>query len=106
MRRLREEHEKYLAGGVLTAISPVGDLSSIILALGGIVLILAASLFILGAYKRKKSSDKLQRRVSGIKRQLNDIKGEEIVRDDADWLKMKKDEDASEIQNQLGMNKK
>jgi len=79
--------ENYLAGGGFAAILPTGDVSSIILALGGIIIVITAFLFILKVYRRKQSQDKFQKRFTGIKSQWEDLKEKGVLQEDVDWFK-------------------
>lgn len=63
-------------------------------ALGGILIVLVALSLGLKSYRKKQSEKKLDRRVSGIKRQFSDIKDESIIHEEDDWLEMRLKEDS------------
>jgi hypothetical protein len=90
----------------LTILAVIPPVDGIILALGGIVIIFAASLIIIKTVRRKRSQHRLDERVSGIKSQFNNIKDESISYGDDDWLEMRLKEDSDKYKHQLTMNKK
>lgn len=79
---------------------------NILLALGGIVIVLIAFLIILRAHKQKKSQAKFQNRFSGIKQQFNDIKEDATNEEEDDWLKIKQKQDSNKYNALLEMNEK
>ncbi len=103
IHRLDLQHKVYLTIIVFSAISPIDD---IILALGGIIIVLAALLIILKSFRKKKSQEKLDKRVSGIKNQFDDIKDESTDYEEDDWLETRLKENSDNYERQLGMNKK
>ena len=78
----------------------------IVLALGGIAILLTTYLIILKATRKKKSQNKLEKRFTGIKSQFNDIKDKSVSYSDDDWLEMRLKEDSDKYKSQLGMNKR
>ena len=100
---LNRANKNYLTIIVLLVIIPVDE---IILALGGIVIVLTSYLIILKATRRKISQNKLENRFTGIRNQFNDIKDESVTYSDDDWLELRLKEDSDKYRGQLGMNKK
>jgi len=98
-----EQLKSYLSLTIFAAIIPFDE---IILALGGIVIILATSLIFLKTAKKKSSEHKLEKRVVGIKNQFNVIKDESVSYGDDDWIEMRLKEDSDKYKQQLGINKK
>ena len=103
IHRLNFQRKFYPIATVFSVILPAED---IILALGGTVIVLATILIILKGHRKKKSAEKLDKRVTGIKRQFNEIKGESINYVEDDWLEMRLKDDSDKYKRQLGMNKK
>lgn len=103
LRENKGQFKPYLSLAVFIAVIPFDE---IILALGGIVIILATSLIILKTARKKRTQHKLNRRVIGIKKQFNELKDESINYGDDDWIEMRLKENSDKYKQQLGMNKK
>lgn len=103
MRENKGQFKPYLSSAVFIAVIPFDE---IILALGGIAIILAAGLIILKTARKKRAQQKLNRRVVGIKNRFNELKDESINYGDDDWIEMRLKEDSDKYKQQLGINKK
>lgn len=103
MRELKRQRKPYLGYAILAVLIPVDE---IILAMGGLVIIIATSLIIIKTAQKKKSKHRLDERVSSIKNQFNNIKDQSISYGDDDWLEMRLKDDSDKYKQQLGMNKK
>ncbi len=90
IQRLNLERKLYLT---ITGFSVILPIESVLLALGGFLVVLAAALMILKGNRKKKSEEKLEIRVSGIKRQFNGIKDESVAYEGDDWLEKRLKED-------------
>ncbi|MEN6592599.1 MAG: hypothetical protein ABFC12_05090 [Methanobacterium sp.] len=74
-------------------IIPIGG---VLLGFGGFLTILSALLMILKGHRKKKSEQKLEVRVSGIKRQFSDIKNESVADEEDNWLEKRLKEDSKQ----------
>ncbi len=59
-------------------------------------MVLSALLMILKGRRKKKSEEKLEVRVSGIKKQFSDIKNESVADEEDDWLEKRLKEDSDQ----------
>lgn len=91
---------------IIIAFSSIIPVEEIILALGGLSVLLSSYLLIFKAAKKKRSQNKLDMRFTGIKSQFNDIKEESITYVDDDWLERRVKENSDNYKGQLSMNKK
>lgn len=90
---------------------PLGRLAiipieNILIAFGGILIVLIALLLILRGHRKKKIQQQFQNRISGIKHQFHLIKDAALVEEDDDWLEYRRKQDSEHFNNYLGMNKK
>ena len=95
--------KNYLIIIAFLSIMPVDE---IILALGGLVILLASYLIIFKAAKKKRSQNKLETRFTGIKSHFNDIKDGSITYGGDDWLERRLKEDSDKYKSQLCITKK
>ncbi len=103
MHEYKSMNKNYLSIIIISVFIPLDE---IILALGGIVILLTSYLIILKATRKKRSQNKLEKRFTGIKSKFNDIKDESISYGEDDWLEMRLKEDSDKYKSQLGINKK
>lgn len=68
----------------------------VLFAIGVVLVILITLLIILKGIRSKNSVKRLDRRVSAVKKQFNDIKDESIDYEEDDWLKMRLNGDSDD----------
>ncbi len=93
IRRLHMQRKVYLTVIGLSVIIPV---EGVLLGFGGFLMVLVALLMILKGHRKKKSEEKLEVRISGIKKQFNDIKNESVADEEDDWLEKRLKEDSDQ----------
>lgn len=91
IHRLHMQRKVYLA---LIGFSVIIPIEGVLLGLGGFLIVLAVALMILKGHRKKKSDEKIEIRVSRIKRQFSDIKDESIADEEDDWLEKRLKEDS------------
>lgn len=88
----------YITGGFFSAFLPGGDILQIFIA---IIAILALALGFFAFYKKKKSSEKVNRRISSLRREFNNVKEESSNKNEYDWIKMRLDGDDPDLDDMI-----
>jgi len=91
--RLHMQRKVYLTVIGLSVIIPI---KGVLLGFGGFLMVLSALLMILKGRRKKKSEEKLDVRVSGIKRQFSDIKNESVADEEDVWLEKRLKENSGQ----------